>query len=231
MTLPPPVTEPPETPLATRPWLRRAMRRFGVSLILMLAILSWGLSDRKLEHIGDNMQIAVPLTGLACAVATGEGVRYLGRFTLLVATYTLSKRGLGATAINERPNGGYGGFPSGHTAASTFGATWLVSSCLAENRMAQGLTLLSAGFVGGTRIQVGAHSVWQVLSGAFVGWMAQFLALTWFDRLFRRFWSGTGSLIGRAGRNTQRLARRGWDRLEIGRRFSDLRARIAQRNR
>lgn len=219
------------TDLGPRAGLLRLMRRFGTALILVIVIASYGLSDRQLEHIGDNVQIAVPLTGLACAVASGEGIRYLGRFTLLLSTYTLSKRGLGSAAINQRPNGGDRGFPSGHTAATTFGATWLAQSCLSNSRLAQGLALLSAAFVGGTRIEVGAHSVWQVLAGAFVGWMAQFLALAWFDRMFGNVWRGAGALIRKGLCQTWRLGRLGWARLDARRRLSDLRARMAQRNR
>ncbi|MDK3017090.1 phosphatase PAP2 family protein [Pseudodonghicola flavimaris] len=199
----------PDTLFAGRPWLRRVMRRFGVYIMMAIVMVAFGLSDRKLEHIGDNVQIAVPLAGLACAAATGDGVRYFGRFLLLSSTYNTSKRLLGEAPINIRPNGGTAGFPSGHTAATVFGASWLVNSCLTENRVAKGIAILSAGFVGGSRIAVGAHNIWQVLAGAVLGWMVQCLALVWFDRLFSRGLAGAGRLIRLGAQTLYRALRQG----------------------
>ena len=211
----------PETLFANRPRMRRWLRRFGLYLVLIVTLFAIDLSDRRIEHIGDNVQIAVPLAGLACAVATGEGVRYFGRFVLLAGTYTASKRGLGELPINARPNGGYAGFPSGHTAATVFGASWLATSCLSENRMAQGMIIMTAALVGGSRIATGAHDVWQVLAGAFLGWMAQCLALSWFDRMFSRLWRGTGTRL-RTGVRIGRI------RIKRALRASDLPDRLLQ---
>lgn len=188
--------------------LLTAFRKFGLALMLAVLLSAVLLSDRTVEKAGDNVQLAVPLTGLACAVASGQGVEYFGRFLLLFSIYTSSKRGLGEVPINERPNGGYAGFPSGHMSATSYGAAWLINSCLSGNRLAQGVTVLAAGFVGGTRIEAGAHNVWQVLVGALLGWMLQFLALRWFDRGLRRVWTGAGRMIGAAGRFAAMLARR-----------------------
>lgn len=180
--------------------------------MLGVVLAAFLLSDRSIEKIGDNVQIALPLAGLACATASGQGVQYVGRFILLASIYTSSKRGLGEVAINERPNGGYAGFPSGHMSATSFSAAWLVNTCLSENRLAQGAAVLAAGFVGGTRIEAGAHSAWQVLSGAILGWMIQYLALGWFDRGFRRVWGWIGRMAGAATRHGAGFARLAWRR-------------------
>lgn len=204
----PPASQPP-----MRPWLRRLFRRFGLAMLLAILLSAVALSDRTVEHTGDNVQLALPLSGLACAVATGQGVKYVGRFVLLFSLYTGSKRGLGEVPLNERPNGGYAGFPSGHTSASTFGATWLASTCLAQSPVAQGVAILAAGFVGGTRIEHGSHNVWQVLAGGFLGWMIQFLPLTWFDRGFRWLCLAAGRGIRTAALSLWALGLTGWRRL------------------
>lgn len=173
--------------------LRRLIRNRGVMLVLVLFLGAVVLNThRNVEGVGDNLQIALPLAGLGCAIASGQGVRYTGRFVLMGLGYTASKRGLGEAEINARPNGGYHGFPSAHTSASTFGAVGLMQTCLAANPPAQALAAISAGFVGGTRIEVGAHDVWQVLAGALWGWIVQIGAFVAFDRWFARIWFGAG---------------------------------------
>jgi|GEM_PF-3720029 len=81
---------------------------------------------------------------MACAIR--------GRYLLLEAAIKGPKFGLGDAPINQRPSGGGHGFPSGHTAATSFGATALVMGCLRDSPGAQALAVLSAGFVGGSRI-------------------------------------------------------------------------------
>lgn len=163
--------------------------------VLVLIVGAAAISTRTTEGVGDRLQVALPLAGLGCAIASGEGIRYTGRYVLMTFVLQGSKRGLGEAEINARPNGGYHGMPSGHTTAATFGAAGIVQHCLAGNAPAQTAVVLAAGFVGGTRIDVGAHDVWQVLAGAILGWGSQMLVLAAFDAWFRRVWFAMGRRI------------------------------------
>lgn len=166
--------------------------------MLVLIVGAVAVSDRSPSGVGDRLQVALPLAGLGCAIASGQGVQYTGRYLLVTFAMHGSKRALGHAQINARPNGGYHGMPSGHTTAASFGAAGLVQHCLQGNAPAQTAAIMAAGLVGGTRIDVGAHDVWQVLAGAILGWFGQIAALTAFDAWFRRVWfaSGRGILRG-----------------------------------
>ncbi|MCP5074883.1 MAG: phosphatase PAP2 family protein [Rhodobacteraceae bacterium] len=156
-----------------------------ILVILGIIALVFLFSLRSVEKTGDRLQIALPLLGLGCAVMDGKAMQYTGRFLLMETILKSSKYGLGDAAINQRPKGGDKGFPSGHTTAAVFGATALVNGCLKESKAAQALVILTAGFVGGSRIEAGAHTLWQVIAGALLGWLTQFLVLRGFDRGFR----------------------------------------------
>ncbi|NIZ13434.1 phosphatase PAP2 family protein [Phaeobacter sp. HF9A] len=172
--------------------LRHVMRQFGLFVMLSVFLVSILLSQRTAETIGDNIQIALPLTGLGCAVAEGRGVQYFGRFLLMELAIHGSKTALGDAEINQRPNGSGKGFPSGHTTAAAFGATALIQGCLAGNKSAQAATVIAAGYVGTSRVEAGAHTIWQVLAGAVLGWILQAATLAAFDRAMARLWSGAG---------------------------------------
>ncbi len=151
-------------------------------------------AGRKPEHVGDWFQVALPVAGLGCAIAGGDGIRYFGRYLLLEAGIKIPKHTLGDAPINQRPNGGLQGFPSGHTAAATFGATGLAQSCMSQSKLGQGTVLMAAAFTGTSRVEADKHTIWQVLAGALWGWFAQMAALAWFDRAIRRVagWIGAG---------------------------------------
>ncbi|MEM9320674.1 MAG: phosphatase PAP2 family protein [Pseudomonadota bacterium] len=177
-------------------WLKNR----GLVLVLALIVGSIAISDRSASGVGDTLQVVLPLTGLGCAIATGQGVRYTGRYLVVSLALQSSKRGLGEAEINARPNGGYHGMPSGHTTAASFGAAGIAQHCVAGNAPAQVMAGMAAGLVGGTRIEVGAHNVWQVLAGAILGWGGQVVAFAAFDAWFRRVWFGAGRGILRAAR-------------------------------
>ena len=166
--------------------LQSVFRRLSLgailAIVLAVALLSWP----SVEKTGDRLQIALPVLGLACAAANGRGLIYVGRYIVLETAIKTPKFALGDLPLNRRPNGALQGFPSGHTAAATFGAVGLSQTCLRENRPAQAVALLAAGYTGGSRIEAGAHSTVQVIAGAVIGWLSQVLALTWVDRLARR---------------------------------------------
>ena len=115
--------------------LVRRWRNALVALSLALTVLFTGVSP---ERYGDNLQIALPLTGLACALATGGAVEYAGRFTGMWLTVRASKELAGDAAFNRRPNDKRHGFPSGHTSAAAFGASCPRSFLHREGATAQG---------------------------------------------------------------------------------------------
>ncbi|KUP92392.1 phosphatase PAP2 family protein [Tritonibacter horizontis] len=189
------------------------VRQFGAFLILAILLVCMSFANRSVERIGDNIQIALPLAGLGCAVAEGRGVQYFGRFILMEFAIHGSKAGLGKAPLNQRPNGGDKGFPSGHMTASAFGATALVQGCLAANKTAQAAVVISAGFVGTSRVEAGAHTIWQVVAGAALGWMLQIASLAAFDRAFRRLWLGAAAAVSTVRRAVvSRLPTRSGDR-------------------
>ena len=169
-------------------WLRNR----GLTWMLVLIVGSVAISDRSPSGVGDTLQVALPLTGLGCAIASGNGIQYTGRYLAVTVVMRGSKYGLGEAAINERPNGGYHGMPSGHTTAAAFGASGIAQHCLSGNPPAQITAALAAGIVGGSRIDVGAHDLWQVLAGALLGWIGQIAAFAAFDAWFRRLWFASG---------------------------------------
>jgi len=161
----------------------------GKTTALLLALtLIIVASGRNSERVGDYIQVFLPVTGLFCAAAQGQGVQYFGRYLVLEAGIKLPKFMLGDLPINQRPNGGSAGFPSGHTAAATFGAVGLMQSCLKSSAPSQVVVIMAAGFTGGSRIDADRHTVWQALAGAIWGWAVQVMALVGFDRGFRALW-------------------------------------------
>ena len=182
------------------------MRQFGMSVMLAVFLGCYALSSQSTERVGDNVQIALPLVGLGCALAEGRGLQYFGRFLLMEVLLHGSKTALADAPINRRPSGGGSGFPSGHTTASAFGATALVQGCLATNKGAQAVVVIGAGFVGTSRVEAGAHTIWQVVAGALLGWLVQVAKLWAFDRVFQQGVTACVSALRRA----LRLTRRAW---------------------
>lgn len=151
----------------------KLLKQYKVTLIVFMVVSLFLISARNVERIGDHIQIALPLTGLACAVGSGQGLQYFGRYVLLEVGIKGPKYALGDAQINQRPNGSTRGFPSGHTAAATFGAVGLTQTCLRNSPAGQAIVIVAAGFTGASRMDAGQHTIWQVLAGALWGWLAQ----------------------------------------------------------
>ncbi|WIY27784.1 phosphatase PAP2 family protein [Parasedimentitalea psychrophila] len=151
-------------------------RIFGLTkngLVLFGVLLSILCGRGQVERTGDYLQIALPVAAFACSVSNGEALNTFLRFVLVEGVVHGTKRGLDAAPINHRPGGGLQGFPSGHTAAATFGVSSLVNSCVKKNPWVQGAVILSGGYVGASRIEVGAHFLFQVVAGALLGWLGE----------------------------------------------------------
>ncbi len=154
-------------------WLGKAVFKARRWIILGVLAVAVAVSLPSAERVGDRLQYALPLLGLGCAVLTGGAGEYLLRYVGGTALVHASKAGLGKAAINQRPRGGYAGFPSGHTAAASFGASALVNECVRSSPLVQGTVVLAAGFTGASRIEAGAHNIWQVLAGAVLGFLSE----------------------------------------------------------
>lgn len=98
---------------------------------------------------------------------------YMLRFIGTNAVVHTFKRVLGRAEINLRPSGGLKGFPSGHTTAAVFGASYLIHQCVQRNKVLQGVAVFSGAFVGASRIEAGKHYLFQVMFGALIGWLGE----------------------------------------------------------
>jgi len=154
-------------------------QKWKIRTVLTVLLLTFFVGEKQIEKLGDRYQYALPVLALGCSISNGQAVDYLLRYTAQLAIVHGSKNALGDAAINQRPRGGLQGMPSGHTATAVFGASNLVHECIQKNPAVQAVVIAAAIFVGGSRIEAGAHNIWQVLLGALVGWGC--------DRGFRRW--------------------------------------------
>ena len=158
--------------LSTMLWhlLRQAFSATFRGLVVVSVILSvaWAAGGDA-EKTGDNLQIALPLLAWGCAAANGDGAEYLGRYLVMFGAAHGMKQAFGDAAFNQRPGGGSQGMPSAHTSTAVLGASRLISDCVGNNLIVQAVVTLAAGFVGASRIDAGAHTIWQVLYGAILG--------------------------------------------------------------
>lgn len=148
-------------------WFGRIARVHVVLAVLAFAVLNGPGNPRQ---IGDRLQIALPSIAFACSVLNGSGGEYALRFATMMIAAHGSKHALGQAPINIRPDGGDLGFPSAHTSAAVIGASSIVHDCVTGNPVAKALIVISAGFVGASRIDSDRHDIWQVLAGALLGW-------------------------------------------------------------
>jgi membrane-associated phospholipid phosphatase len=153
------------------------IRRFRNLIIIACLGVVILVTPPNAEKYGDRLQIALPLLALGCNVATGGAGDYAVRFFSMLFTVHASKNILGDAEINQRPRGGGHGFPSAHTAAATIGASNLVHECIGNSPVTKIAVVLTAAFVGTSRVDAGAHTIWQVLVGAMWALL--------FDRAFR----------------------------------------------
>lgn len=158
------------------------MRNFSqiwkVRAVLAVLILTFAISEKEPEKLGDAYQIALPLIALGCSLTNGQAIDFTLRYVVQLGLVHGPKNALGDAQINHRPNGDLRGMPSGHTATAVLGASNIVHECFTGHPAAKAAVIVTAGFVGGSRIEAEAHNIWQVLAGVLVGWGV--------DRAFRR---------------------------------------------
>lgn len=135
------------------------------------------MTPPKAERYGDMLQIILPVLAGACALANGQFADFATRFVALEILIHGPKNTLGHREINLRPSGNDGGFPSGHTASASFGATSLIFNCIQNHAFVKSALVLAAAFTGASRLDANKHFIWQV----FAGWILGFVV----DRAWR----------------------------------------------
>lgn len=123
------------------------------------------ISSESFSKFGDVTQVAIPCTGAAMTAywKDSEGFWQLAKVMASnQVTVEILKRGI----AEKRPNGGKHSFPSGHTAAAFAGAGFIHRRYgLNYGAAAYGL----ASLVGASRVDNKAHWVHDVVSGASIG--------------------------------------------------------------
>ena len=150
----------------------RVLARALPVIIALLLCLAPPARANQTERMGDTLQILLPVAGAVCSFGRSGLRDYALRFVALETMIHLPKNALGTAQINLRPDGGTRGFPSGHTAAAFFGASAVARTCLRESPPGQMAIWGAAMFTGGSRIEAGAHFLFQVVFGALVGLVA-----------------------------------------------------------
>jgi membrane-associated phospholipid phosphatase len=133
------------------------------------------------EKMGDVMQVALPLAAAYCATRQNDLRPYAKRFAgQFVVTQGL-KYGLGNSQLNQRPDGGSHGFPSGHTAAAFYGASYLSHNNCLKTRGQRAIAYSLAIAVGASRIDSNKHNLGQVAAGALIGYYFDNLTVSFTD--------------------------------------------------
>ncbi|AZQ66564.1 phosphatase PAP2 family protein [Silicimonas algicola] len=126
----------------------------------------------------DAASAVLPLAGLACAVASGNGGGYLLGYAATLGTVRGVKSVTADMDLGRRPNGFGRGFPSSHSASAAYGASRLVATCLSAAPVARTVAAGVAALTGAGRIEDDHHDAIQVIAGLVFG--------LGFERLFRR---------------------------------------------
>lgn len=151
--------------------MRGLARVLPVFMALLLCLAPPARANQT-ERMGDTLQILLPVAGAVCAFGRSGLRDHALRFVALETMIHLPKNALGTAQINLRPDGGTRGFPSGHTAAAFFGASAVARTCLRESPPGQMAIWGAAMVTGGSRIEAGAHFLFQVVFGALAGLVA-----------------------------------------------------------
>jgi membrane-associated phospholipid phosphatase len=160
--------------------------RFGSTLIAIAAIANFALfptvaasdTNEQIETAGDFFQIAIPLAalGLTYAKDDKEGRK---QFAKSGGTTFLTVHALKAAVDKWRPNySDENSFPSGHTAAAFTGAAFLQTRYGSRYGVPG---YLLAAFVGYSRIRAENHYSDDVLAGASIAMLSNWLFATPLD--------------------------------------------------
>ncbi len=140
----------------------------GLTAALSPTSAAAGHLDRE-ERIATAVQLALPLAAEVCAIRQDRGKDFLAAFAVETAAVQGLKYGLGSAPINQRPNGGSHGFPSGHSALAMLGATDLARRCVPDRPVLGALAYGTALAVAASRLHTRDHDGPQVLTGLAIG--------------------------------------------------------------
>ncbi|MCR9066862.1 MAG: phosphatase PAP2 family protein [Cytophagales bacterium] len=119
-----------------------------------------------LESSGDIFSIALPAVAFLSSINAKSEHSHVKDFALGFLCSELTTHSLKRIIDKPRPNGGRFSFPSGHTSAAFFGASFV------HQRFGYKVgipTYLLATYVGYTRIKANKHDIYDVLGGAVIG--------------------------------------------------------------
>ena len=140
----------------------------ALSLSLATSVQAAGITPNTVQSgtirdAGDVLQYAIPLAGLGMT-AYHRDLEGLKQFGASALTTIVTTQGLKETALKLRPDGNStNSFPSGHTAASFLGATYLYKRYGIEYGIP---AYAAAGFVAYSRVWADAHHIDDVVGGA-----------------------------------------------------------------
>ena len=144
----------------------------GVAGLALAAALAGQAAADPFEDFGTAMKYGLPLAAAVCAADQDRLEDFAVRGLIQVIVVRGLKRWFDGTPIGTRPPRATEvgrGFPSGHTAAATFGAADLAGKCFPDDVAAGAATYGAAGLTGASRIHAGQHTAQQVWAGALIG--------------------------------------------------------------
>lgn len=139
-----------------------------VILILFCCLISINTKAQNFDYekIGDNLQIALPVSAIASTFIWNDNQKAPLQFIKTMGSSFIITHSLKRIINKERPNGGDYSFPSGHTSAAFTGAAFI------EKRygLKAGIpAYMIASYVGWSRVYSKHHDYYDVVAGALLG--------------------------------------------------------------
>jgi membrane-associated phospholipid phosphatase len=142
------------------------MKKTFLSAFLVCACVALPAFSRDyLEDAGNVLQIALPVAALGATIYKKDLKGFFQLAEAFAVTEILTQ-GIKYTVRETRPNGGKHSFPSGHTSAAFFGASYL------DIRYGETWGVpayILAAITGYSRIESENHYPWDVAAGAIIG--------------------------------------------------------------
>ena len=148
------------------------MRSFLFKILILIIGLNFIISANWIQKAGDIFQITIPLSGIYMTYQNDDEIgrkNFLKSYAAtLTATYLLKK-----ITARERPDGSNSmSFPSGHTSSAFSGASFINS----RYGLKFGIpAYCTASFVGYSRVHANKHYWTDVIAGAFLATLTNYL--------------------------------------------------------
>jgi membrane-associated phospholipid phosphatase len=143
-------------------------------LLLALIFISGSINAQKTfsEKSGDILSIALPAGAFISSFKFQSENSHFKDFALGFLCSELATQSLKRIIDKPRPNGGRFSFPSGHTSAAFYGATFLNQRFGLKVGVP---SYLIASYVGYTRIKAKKHDIFDVIGGVTIGIASSYL--------------------------------------------------------